>query len=916
MRVLCWTDYPPEILPVPRCGVEQVHCGPACRERIFGEIVLTLAASYGDEAVASVLARLPAEQHPEMFVRIFDPQAARTLRLPSSLTGPKILVVGECVYPGTPIQAAIAEARTGGYDAVVYPGARSDVTYFDAAGLRTRVMPLVDTVASEQPDVRDIERAAEFEAWVHQWTSECAATDNAASSNLLELTLCEAVRSVRAESGRIAFVCSAKARNVAGDAIAKLEGEGMGGEAGGTAGAHFLVLAAGEVLPDNVGRFRGVCWIGGAADGVTADVAVAQRRGFTQSGATWAVRPVKLTPGEIAATAALDRGDYVEAVAVAKGLLQGPVRSSVALRVMAEAALDAGNRELFDKLANRLRVEAPADPRWRELEQRAKAGAPSLRVRRLIHYGWRELVRNPTAAKASGILASRADPKSPEVLALAMAYCAQQGDVGSALAMAPQLMALPSVHVSTLVELGLLLLRNGRELEAFDHLLHVATLSGNNSEAQFALAEVAVRIGRPDIAEDALKDVPAWHRASALANKWQAKLREALPAPEKEERDLIVCYCEVSRFHGSGVLVKRMFAGGEPMITVRSLTLYGGVVEIPGEHFTLRGAGFTIEQRMNILSKLLKRFRIRRVLAVPFAPEDFENAIAIQRLTGAPLCTYVMDDQTLHASNVPSEIARQALAASALRLAISAEMRDAYEARFGLSMGVVPPLMDSLALQTPNYWQPTGEAPRGVLVGNIWSAGQLEQLRSLVRASGLQLDWFGNTNLSWYGMTKEQLERDGIRCRGFIPESELAATLATYPFVVVPSGMLDGTEKDEWLTRLSLPSRMVFILTQSFTPMLVLGSPETAAARFVVSLGVGRSSSYQPDEAARAMAELTHPDVRAECIQNAKTATPAFVYPNYGEWIWASLAAGEPLPASWQAYFERPQLTSGEASVA
>ncbi|MCR6654587.1 MAG: hypothetical protein NVV63_01975 [Opitutus sp.] len=446
--------------------------------------------------------------------------------------------------------------------------------------------------------------------------------------------------------------------------------------------------------------------------------------------------------------------------------------------------------------------------------------------------------------------------------------------------------------------------KRGRDEDAFGLLLHATVFNKTDGVAQFALAHVALLRGRPEIAEDALHDVPAWHRAAPLAKKWQAKLCADFSSAEKEERDLIVCYNEVSRFHGSGVLMKRMFAAGEPMITVRSLTLYGGKVEIPGDHFVLKGTGFTIEQRMDVLGKLLKRFRIRRILCVPFTAEDFENAIAAQRLSGAPMCTYVMDDQTLYASSVPPEIAQQTLAMSSLRLAISAEMRDAYEARFGLSMGVVPPLMDSLALQAPNHWQPTDDAPRGVLVGNIWSEGQLAQLRSLVRASGLPLDWFGNTNLSWYGMTKEQLEQEGIRCCGFIAESELAAKLATYPFVIVPSGMLDGTEKDEWLTRLSLPSRMVFILTQSFTPMLVLGHPDTAAARFVTSLGVGRCSSYHPDEAARAIAELMRADVRTECIQNAKTVTPAFVSPNYGEWVWASLEAGRPLPASWQWYFE------------
>ena len=911
MRVLCWTDYPPEILPVPRFGRKQVNCGPACRDQIFGEIVLTLTVPFGEEAVTTVLNRLPAEQHPELFVRIFDPQAAQRLHLPSGLTIPKVLVVGECVYPGTPIQAAISEARLGGYCAIVYSGEKRDLAYFEAEGFRANWMPLPGAAVEDEGPL-EFERAAEFETWISRGAEELAAKD----SIPLELTLCETVRSVRAECGRVGFICSANARNAARDIIVRLEAEGAGNDTKGSVGAHFLVLTPDETLPENVTLVRGVCWVGGAGEPYVAHVAVARRRGFTLTGPTWAVRPADLRPAESAANAALERGDYVEAVERAKELLKGSARSTTALRVMAEVALDAGNRELFGKLAGRLRIEAPADPRWRELEKRAKEGARSERLHRSLRHGWWELTRNPAAAQSIIQTASRLDPKNPEVLSLAVAYYSQRGDVSGALALLPELLMSPPVHVRALVELGLLLQRDGRAREAFELLLHVAVLAKNDCHVLLALAEAAVRVGRPEIAEDALNDVPAWHCAAAQAKKWQANLRAALAAEKRDERDLVISYSEISKFHGSGVLIKRMFASGGPMVTVRSLTLYGGVVEIPGEHIVLKGAGFTIEQRVDMLKKLLKRFRIRRILSVPLASEDFENAIAVQRLSGAPMCTYVMDDQTLYASNVPSEIVQQTLAASSLRLAISAEMRDAYEARFGLSMGVVPPLVDSLALQVPNHWRPSDETPRGVLVGNIWSTGQLDQLRAFARGSGLQLDWFGNADLSSRGMTEEQLEQDGICCRGFIAEAELAAKLATYPFVVVPSGMLDGTEKDEWLTRLSLPSRMVFILTQTFTPILVLGHPETTAARFVTNLGVGRCSSYQPAEAERVIAELMRPDVRAECIQNAKTATPAFVFPHYGEWIWASLAAGRPLPAPWQPYFEsKSQVAVGAAGA-
>ncbi|MCR6654588.1 MAG: hypothetical protein NVV63_01980 [Opitutus sp.] len=208
MRVLCWSDFPPEIHPVPRLGVEQVNCGPAYRDRIFGGFVLSLAAPFGEEALATVLSRLPSEQQPEMFVRIFDPRAPQPLRLPPSLTIPKVLVVGECVYPGTPIQAAISEAQSGGYDAIVYGGEKRDLAYFEAEGFRARWMPWRETTVENEGPL-EFERALEFETWMSRGAEELVGAKRPIP---LELTLCETVRSVRAESGRITFVCSANAR--------------------------------------------------------------------------------------------------------------------------------------------------------------------------------------------------------------------------------------------------------------------------------------------------------------------------------------------------------------------------------------------------------------------------------------------------------------------------------------------------------------------------------------------------------------------------------------------------------------------------------------------------------------------------------------------------------------------------------
>jgi glycosyltransferase involved in cell wall biosynthesis/SAM-dependent methyltransferase len=190
------------------------------------------------------------------------------------------------------------------------------------------------------------------------------------------------------------------------------------------------------------------------------------------------------------------------------------------------------------------------------------------------------------------------------------------------------------------------------------------------------------------------------------------------------------------------------------------------------------------------------------------------------------------------------------------------------------------------------------------MVGNVWSSGQFQQIRDFARETGWKIDWFGNSKLAHLPQDDAAIEADGLFCRGFIPEDRLAVELARYPFVLLPSGRLDGTEDNEWLTRLSIPSRMVFIFAQTYTPTLVLGSPDTAAARLVERLGVGLCA---PDNRAAIThaRQLATPNERAKFIVNARRVAPAFVMPDAGEWLWRSLAEGHALKTPFDGIWPR-----------
>jgi hypothetical protein len=98
----------------------------------------------------------------------------------------------------------------------------------------------------------------------------------------------------------------------------------------------------------------------------------------------------------------------------------------------------------------------------------------------------------------------------------------------------------------------------------------------------------------------------------------------------------------------------------------------------------------------------------------------------------------------------------------------------------------------------------------------------------------------------------------------------------------------------------------VFVLTQTQTPMMVLGHQDTAAARFVNQFGLGGSSNYDAAEAQETIVEITAPTRRAEILANARRISPAFLMSEAGDWIWSSLAAGRTEPAPFDDLYQNP----------
>ena len=82
------------------------------------------------------------------------------------------------------------------------------------------------------------------------------------------------------------------------------------------------------------------------------------------------------------------------------------------------------------------------------------------------------------------------------------------------------------------------------------------------------------------------------------------------------------------------------------------------------------------------------------------------------------------------------------------------------------------------------------------------------------------------------------------RCVARLRRVPALTGLRQTPFVVLPSGTLDGFDDRRFIAQLSFPSRIPYILATSHSPILVLGSPATAAAHVVRRLGIGLSALY------------------------------------------------------------------------
>lgn len=376
-----------------------------------------------------------------------------------------------------------------------------------------------------------------------------------------------------------------------------------------------------------------------------------------------------------------------------------------------------------------------------------------------------------------------------------------------------------------------------------------------------------------------------------------AVLREG---SDVHDASAIVTALEINSSHGTGILLRRLFGGDPALLHVRCTDFYDG--RSSGVLRLRLPAGIDAEK---VLPPVLGTSTVARLLVVPWHQQDVANALALQKLQRARMCVWVMDHNLGPGpGNVSAENMAKLAAAADLLLAISPELADHCSAEFGKRFHFAPPVVErALALTTALPPRDRGEAAdqRGVLVGNIWSTRWLEMFRSVLESTRLSLEAFGGSSSPHPGGTSlEGL----VSLRGYVPEAELVRSLRGAAYALVPGGTMDENDDLAAVSRFSLPSRLIYLSAVGNLPIVYLGSPETAAARFIRRHDLGVACPYDPSRVAETVEWICRPEQQERFRNAAARAAGLYAADDMAGWIWRSVAAGAPADRRWETATE------------
>jgi hypothetical protein len=368
---------------------------------------------------------------------------------------------------------------------------------------------------------------------------------------------------------------------------------------------------------------------------------------------------------------------------------------------------------------------------------------------------------------------------------------------------------------------------------------------------------------------------------------------------------VVITANEVNDRHGTGPLVQRVCSGWKNVFSIRARTDFRGVQSFGDWRTCIPQNGNTRAECFRNVLRVLRGQKIESVLCIPFLVDDFMTAIAIQEAFQAKLGIYIMDDQNVAVSNIPDTLMGELLERSSLRLVTHPELRHAYARKYRYPFYLLPAVVPDRLISETAPVEPVTVSKRrkGALMGSFWDQSWFDRLCSVLSGCNCDVDWFGNNHSPWVKFPPERMRESGIIPRGIIPEDQLAQELRRYPFVLVPAGALDEGESNIGVARLSLPGRILFVAAATRTPVLVVGSPLTCAARFVKHFGIGEVAPYDARQVSSVMDRLCEPDTQRLVRANAERLAPRLSDAGTADWLADSILTGRPADMRFENLF-------------
>jgi FkbM family methyltransferase len=429
---------------------------------------------------------------------------------------------------------------------------------------------------------------------------------------------------------------------------------------------------------------------------------------------------------------------------------------------------------------------------------------------------------------------------------------------------------------------------------------------------------------------------------------WQIRIPqiEAVSAGRTPEthpncKRVVVAPYEINSRHGVGLLIQYLIQDFSNVATVNSVRCYNDDRVPSRVHQYLPKQSMSRAEIYDHVYTWFAAAPPAEGYIVPYFKSDVLIGLALHDLFGTKILLHIMDDNCVFGTEIPQELCAEAFEKSDFVAVISPEMRQAYEQMLGKRAWLLPPIVpghlvpealiatvdqsnsskDDVPAMAKTWLQKLHSTwnklcrrkssradelpiPRGILIGNVWDRVWLEKLRNTIRESGLQLDWYSNNpEAVWLKDSTQDLAEDGIHLHPPLWGQDLVDELRCRPFAIMPSSELNGQEEREGIARLSLPSRLTFMIATAQLPLIAVGSPDTAASKFISRFDLGTTVSYDGEKLRQAVREICQGDRQVSIRQRAAEIAESFKANDVGEWAWKSLQLGKPADTRFEALF-------------